>query len=76
MTNNKFADSFSQRLAQALDGHPLEADKPTGVPLMCMPEVEEQAEHYLAIENGDSADRGMLTGALGGSLGVFLVHLL
>src|SRR5690606_350711 len=27
-------------------------------------------EHYLAIEHGDSADRGMLTGALGGVGGV------
>ncbi len=36
-----------------------------------MPEVEEQTEHYLAIEHGDSADRGMLTGALGGVGGTF-----
>ena len=38
---------------------------------MCMPEVEEQTEHYLSIEHGDSADRGMLTGALGGMGGGF-----
>jgi len=37
---------------------------------MCMPEVEEQTEHYLAIEHGDSADRGMLTGALGWGIGL------
>jgi hypothetical protein len=54
-----------------VDGHPLQADQPTGAPLMCMPDVEEQTEHYLAIEHGESADRGMLTGALSGVLGVF-----
>ena len=37
---------------------------------MCMPEVEEQTEHYLAIEHGDSADRGMWTGALGWGIGL------
>ena len=62
---------LAQRLAKALDAHPLQADQPTGAPLMCMPEVEEQTEHYLSIEHGDSADRGMLTGALGGMGGAF-----
>ena len=62
---------LAQRLAQAVDGHPLQADQPTGAPLMCMPDVEEQTEHYLSIENGESADRGMLTGALGGGTGSF-----
>jgi hypothetical protein len=61
---------FAQRLAQLPDSRLLRADQPTGAPLMCMPEVEEQTEHYLAIEHGDSADRGMLTGVLGGG-GVF-----
>lgn len=64
---------LAQRLAKALDAHPLQADQPTGAPLMCMPEVEEQTEHYLSIEHGDSADRGMLTGALGGMLGGFWI---
>jgi len=40
---------------------------------MGMPEVEEQTENYLAIAHGDSADRGMWTGALGGGLALFLV---
>lgn len=62
---------FAQRLAQVPDSRLLRADQPTGAPLICMPEVEEQTEHYLAIEHGDSADRGMLTGALGGVLGIF-----
>ncbi len=62
---------FAQRLAQLPDSRLLRADQPTGAPLMCMPEVEEQTEHYLAIEHGDSADRGMLTGALGGVAGLF-----
>ena len=62
---------LSQRLAKALDGQPLQADQATGAPLMCMPEVEEQTEQYLAIEHGESADRGMLTGALGGMGAVF-----
>jgi hypothetical protein len=44
----------------------LYADQASGAELLCTPEVEEQTEHYLAIEHGDSADRGMLTGALGG----------
>ena len=64
---------LAQRLAKALDAHPLQADQPTGAPLMCRPEVEEQTEHYLSIEHGDSADRGMLTGALGGMLGGFWI---
>ncbi|WP_238871990.1 hypothetical protein [Halopseudomonas maritima] len=64
---------LAQRLAKALDAHPLQANQPTGAPLMCMPEVEEQTEHYLSIEHGDSADRGMLTGALGGMLGSFWI---
>lgn len=32
---------LAQRLAQAVDGHPLQADQPTGAPLMYMPDVEE-----------------------------------
>lgn len=62
---------FAQRLAQLPDSRLLRADQPTGAALMCMPEVEEQTEHYLAIEHGDSADRGMWTGALGGVAGFF-----
>jgi len=62
---------FAQRLAQVPDSRLLQADQPSGAPLICMPEVEEQTEHYLAIEHGDSADRGMLTGALGGVGGTF-----
>jgi hypothetical protein len=62
---------FAQRLSQAPDSRLLRSDQGTGADLMCMPEVEEQTEHYLAIEHGDSADRGMLTGALGGG-GIFL----
>ena len=69
MTVDTPAHPLSQRLAQALDGHPLQADRSTGAALMYMPEVEEHTEHYLAIEHGDSAHRGMLTGALGGMLG-------
>lgn len=61
---------FAHRLAHVPDTCVLQAGQPTGAPLMCMPEVEEQTEHYLAIENGDSADRGMLTGALGGGSGL------
>lgn len=64
---------FAQRLSQLPDSRLLRADQPTGAPLMGMPEVEEQTENYLAIEHGDSADRGMWTGALGGGLALFLV---
>ena len=60
---------FAQRLRQVPDSRLLYADQPTGTTLMCMPEVEKQTEHCLIIEHGDSADRGMLTGALGGVLG-------
>ncbi|TQL07405.1 hypothetical protein FBY21_2786 [Pseudomonas sp. SLBN-26] len=42
---------------------------------MCMPDVEEQTEHYLSLEHGESADRGMWTGALGGVGGVALLGL-
>ena len=66
------AHPFAQRLARAPDSRLLRADQGTGADLMCMPEVEEQTEQYLAIEHGDSADRGMLTGALAGVGGVFL----
>src|SRR5690606_34278053 len=69
MTINNPAHPLSQRLAQALDGYPLQANRATGAALMCIPEVEEHAENYLEIEHGDSAHRGMLTGALGGILG-------
>lgn len=62
---------FAQLLAQLPDNRLLRADQATGTPLMCMPEVEEQTEHYLAIEHGDSADRGMWTGAFGGVTLVF-----
>lgn len=71
MISQGVSQPVSQRLVQALDGQPLQSDRSTGAELMCMPEVEEQTEHYLAIEHGESADRGMLTGALGGVLGVF-----
>ncbi|MDX9688830.1 hypothetical protein RED13_000878, partial [Halopseudomonas formosensis] len=70
---NNPAHPLSQRLAQALDGYPLQADRSTGAALMCMPEVEQHTEHYIAIEHGDSAHRGMLSGALGGMLGGWLV---
>lgn len=60
------AHPFAQRLRQAPDSRLLRADQATGAELMCMPEVEEQTECYLAIEHGDSADRGMPTGVLGG----------
>lgn len=49
---------FAQRLAQLPDSRLLHADQATGAPLMCMAEAEEQTDHYLAIEHGDSADRG------------------
>ena len=75
MLAQKQAHPLAQRLAKALDAHPLQADQPTGAPLMCMPEVEEQTEHYLSIEHGDSADRGMLTGALGGMGAAFFGFL-
>ncbi len=42
---------------------------------MCMPEVEEQTEYYLSLEHGESADRGMWTGALGGVGGIALLGL-
>jgi hypothetical protein len=73
MTDLSSANPLSLRLAQALDGHALHADKPTGAALMCMPEVEEHAEQFVALEHAESADRGMLTGAIGGMLGGFLV---
>jgi len=65
------AGAFAQRFAQVADSRLLQADKSTEAPLMCMPEVEEQTEHYLSLEHGESADRGMWTGALGG--GVLLI---
>src|SRR5690606_514862 len=64
---NNPARPLSQRLAQALDGYPLQTDQHTGATLMCMPDVEEHTEHYLSIEHGDSVHRGMLTGVLGGT---------
>ncbi|BBT15250.1 hypothetical protein WP8S17C03_12990 [Metapseudomonas otitidis] len=63
--------TFARRFAQVPDSRLLQADKSTEAPLMCMPEVEEQTEHYLSLEHGESADRGMWTGALGGIGGVF-----
>ena len=57
--------AFAQRFTQVPDSCLLQADKSTEAPLMCMPEVEEQTEHYLSLEHGESADRGMWTGALG-----------
>lgn len=50
-------------MARQADSQLLNADQPTGAPLMCMPEVEKQAENHLIPEHGESADRGMLTGA-------------
>nr|WP_298116396.1 hypothetical protein [uncultured Pseudomonas sp.] len=66
------AHPFAQRLSQAPDSRLLYAEQSTGAELLCIPEVEGQTEHCLAIEHGDSADRGMLTGALAGVGGVFL----
>ncbi|MCP1618169.1 hypothetical protein FBY21_2787 [Pseudomonas sp. SLBN-26] len=58
--------AFAQRFTQVPDSCLLQSDQSTQAPLMCMPEVEEQTEYYLSIEHGESADRGMWTGALGG----------
>ena len=63
--------TFVRRFARVPDSRLLQADKSTEAPLICMPEVEEQTEHYLSLEHGESADRGMWTGALGG--GVLLI---
>ncbi|MGK8707742.1 hypothetical protein ACRS5L_15170 [Metapseudomonas otitidis] len=60
------ARTFTRRFAQVPDSCLLQSDQSTQAPLMCMPEVEEQTEYYLSIEHGESADRGMWTGALGG----------
>lgn len=73
MTETTATHPFARRLRQIPDGRLLHADQSTGTPLMCMPEVEAQTEHYLVIEHGGSADRGMLTGAFGGVLGIFCV---
>jgi hypothetical protein len=64
---------FAQRLHSSPESRLLYANQATGAELLCIPEVEEQTEHYLAIEHGDSADRGMWTGALGGGIGCFSV---
>ncbi|WP_025166591.1 hypothetical protein [Pseudomonas taeanensis] len=66
MTGTTASHPFAQRLHSSPESSLLYADQTTGAALLCIPEVEEQTEHYLAIEHGDSADRGMLTGALGG----------
>ncbi|TQL07407.1 hypothetical protein FBY21_2788 [Pseudomonas sp. SLBN-26] len=65
------ARTSARRFAQVPDSCLLQSDQSTQAPLMCMPEVEEQTEFYLSIEHGESADRGMWTGALGG--GVLLI---
>ena len=67
--------TFAQRFAQVPDSCLLQSDQSTQAPLMCMPEVEEQTEFYLSLEHGESADRGMWTGALGGGLGVAFLGL-
>jgi hypothetical protein len=72
MTGTTASHPFAQRLHGSPESRLLYADQATGAELLCIPEVEEQFEHYLAIEHGDSADRGMLTGALAGVGGVFL----
>ncbi len=73
MTETTAPHPFAQRLQSSPESRLLYAGQATGAELLCIPEVEEQTEHYLAIEHGDSADRGMLTGALGGGLGCFSV---
>ncbi|BBT15251.1 hypothetical protein WP8S17C03_13000 [Metapseudomonas otitidis] len=67
--------AFAQRFTQVPDSCLLQSDQSTQAPLMCMPEVEEQTEFYLSLEHGESADRGMWTGALGGGLGCFLLTM-
>ncbi|WP_025166592.1 hypothetical protein [Pseudomonas taeanensis] len=73
MTDTTAPHPFAHRLHGSPDSRLLYANQATGAELLCIPEVEEQTEHYLAIEHGDSADRGMWTGALGGGLGAFLL---
>jgi hypothetical protein len=72
MTDTTTPHPFAQRLHGSPESRLLYAEQSTGAALLCIPQVEEQTEHYLAIEHGDSADRGMLTGALAGVGGVFL----
>ncbi|WP_236210989.1 hypothetical protein, partial [Metapseudomonas otitidis] len=50
--------TFARRFTQMPDSCLLQADKSTEAPLMCMPDVEEQTEHYLSLEHGESAERG------------------
>jgi hypothetical protein len=72
MTETTAPHPFAQRLHGSPESRLLYAEQATGAELLCIPEVEEQTEHYLAIEHGDSAGRGMLTGALAGVGGIFL----
>ena len=69
MTDTTTPHPFAQRLHGSPESRLLYAKQSTGAALLCIPQVEEQTEHYLAIEHGDSADRGMLTGTLGGGFG-------
>jgi hypothetical protein len=66
MTDTTAAHPFAQRLHSSPESRLLYAEQATGAELLCIPEVEDQTEHYLAIEHGDSTDRGMLTGVIGG----------
>ncbi|MCJ8170474.1 hypothetical protein [Atopomonas sediminilitoris] len=48
----------------------LAADQPTGEKPMELFITDEHTEYYMALQTGGDSDRGMLTGALGGVLGV------
>lgn len=65
-------------LADKLDGsNPsviLHADKPTGELPMSLFDIEEQNEQYLALANGEGSHRGMLTGFLGGVIGLGSIY--
>ncbi|MFL1551652.1 hypothetical protein ACI77I_21585 [Pseudomonas sp. D47] len=43
-----------------------EVDKSTGEQPIEFFIVDERTEHYLALQEGDDSDRGLLTGVLGG----------
>ncbi|HDZ57908.1 MAG TPA: hypothetical protein ENI17_09470 [Pseudomonas xinjiangensis] len=43
----------------------LHADQSTGQQPMSLFDIEEHTEHYLALENGEGKNKGLLTGALG-----------
>ncbi|MFI8581209.1 DUF6708 domain-containing protein [Ectopseudomonas khazarica] len=75
MSWEKLLSALGDKLSGNVPYIAMKADQPTGQQPMNLGDIEEQTEYYLTLQAGERKTRGMLTGILGGVLGVGAIFL-